>query len=56
MAYVFYKNHIYFFLSVLKKNEHYVERLKILKHNVRTTLQLAYHGSKKLTHTSKHVK
>jgi len=32
--------------------------IKILKHNVRTTLQLSYHGCKYLTHTSKtpHVK
>jgi len=31
---------------------------KTFKHNVRTTLQLAYHGCKYLTHTSKipHVK
>ena len=27
--------------------------IKTLKHNVRTTLQLAYHGCKSLTHTSK---
>ena len=27
--------------------------IKTLKHNVRTTLQLAYHGCKNLTHTSK---
>jgi len=26
---------------------------KTLKHNVRTTLQLAHHGCKNLTHTSK---
>ena len=32
--------------------------IKILKHSVRTTLQLSYHGCKYLTHTSKtpHVK
>jgi len=32
--------------------------IKTLKHNVRTTLQLAYHGCKNLSHTSKtpHVK
>ena len=34
--------------------------IKTLKHSVRTTLQLAYHGCKNLTHTSKiglrHVK
>ena len=32
--------------------------IKTLKHNVRTTLQLSYHGCKYLTHTSKtpHVK
>jgi len=27
--------------------------IKTLKHNVRTTLQLAYQGCKNLTHTSK---
>jgi len=27
--------------------------MKTSKHNVRTTLQLAYHGCKNLTHTSK---
>jgi len=26
--------------------------IKTLKHNVRTTLQLAYHGCKNVTHTS----
>ena len=65
MVFVFYKNHICFFLSVFKeKNNHtapiqYLWRhKKTLKHNVRTTLQLAYHGCKYLTHTSKtfHVK
>jgi len=32
--------------------------IKTLEHNVRTTLQLAYHSCKSLTHTSKtpHVK
>jgi len=32
--------------------------IKTLKHNVRSTLQLAYYGCKNLTHTSKirHVK
>ena len=32
--------------------------IKTLKHNVRTSLQLAFHGCKNLTHTSKtrHVK
>jgi len=28
-------------------------RIKTLKHNVRITLQVAYHGCKNLTHTSK---
>ena len=58
MVYIFYKNHICVFLSVLKKTN--TLRLygmsggiKTLKHNVRTTLQLAYHGCKNLTHTSK---
>ena len=27
--------------------------IKTLKHNVRTTLQVAFHGCKNLTHTSK---
>jgi len=63
MAYVFYKNHICFFLSLFKKTNtlHLYSMcgsIKILKHNVRTTLQLAYHGCENLTHTSKtrHVK
>jgi len=33
-----------------------VWRLETLKYNVRTTLQLVYHGCKNLTHTSKNVK
>jgi len=63
MVYVFYKNHICVFLSVLKKTNtlHLYGMsggIKTLKYNVRTTLQLAYHGCKNLTHTSKtaHVK
>jgi len=63
MVYVFFQNHICFFLSVLKKTNtlHLYSMcggIKTLKHNVRTTLQLAYHGCKNLTHTSKtrHVK
>jgi len=59
----FYKNHICFFLSVLKKTNtlHLYSMcggIKTLKHNVRTTLQLAYHSRKNLAHTSKtrHVK
>ena len=58
MVYVFYNNHICFFLSVSKKNKHTARISKTLKHNVRTTLQLAYHGCKNLTRTSKtrHVK
>jgi len=51
-------------LSVLKKNEHTAPvystcgGIKTLKHNMRTTLQLAYHGCKNATHASKtrHVK
>jgi len=44
---------------MLKKNNkrtariYYVCGHNTLKHNVRTTLQLAYHGCKNLTHTSK---
>ena len=58
MVYIFYKNHICVFLSVLKKSNtlHLYGMsggIKTLKHNVRTTLQLAYHGCKNLTHTSK---
>jgi len=57
MVYVF-KNHTRFFLSVLKKtNALHLYSMrggrKTLKHNVTTTLQLAYHGCKNLTHTSK---
>ena len=58
MVYAFYKNHICVFLSVLQKTNTlhlYSMRsgIKTLKHNVRTTLQLSYHGCKYLTHTSK---
>ena len=57
MVYVFHKNHICVFLSVLKKHTLYPYSMcggiKTLKHNVRTTLQLAYYGSKNLTRTSK---
>ena len=63
MVYVFYKNHICFFLSVFKKTNtlrlySVCGGIKTLKRNVRTTMQLAYHGCKNLTHTSKirHVK
>jgi len=55
-AYIFYKNHICFFLCVLK-NKHTAPTvynmcggIETLKHNVRTTLQFAYHGCKNLTH------
>ena len=45
----FYKFHI--FLSVLKKTNtlHMCGGIKTLKHNVWTTLRLAYHGCKNLT-------
>jgi len=62
----FYENHICFFLSVFKKKQQentlhlhsMCGGIKTLKHNVRTTVQLAYHGCKNLSHTSKtrHVK
>jgi len=60
----FYKSHICFFLSVFKNKTIALHLYSIcggintIKHNVRTTLQLAYHGCKNLTHTSKtrHVK
>jgi len=41
---------------VLRNNkhlEHVCSSIKTLKHNVWTTLRLAYHGCKNLTHTSK---
>jgi len=53
------------FLICAKKNKHTAPTvygmsggIKTLRHNVRTTLQFAYHGCKNLTHTSKtpHVK
>jgi len=60
MVYAFYKNHICVFLSVSNKEKTNTLHLhcmrggiKTLKHNVRTTLQLAYHGCQNLTHTSK---
>jgi len=58
MADVFYKNHICFFLLVFKKTNtlhlyNMCDCIKTLKHNVRTTLRLVYHGCKNLTHTSK---
>jgi len=57
MAYVFYKNHVCFFLYVLKKQTNCTYSMcggiKTLKHNVTTTLQLAYYGCKNLTHASK---
>jgi len=63
MAYVFCKNHICFFLYVFKTTNTlhlYIMcgGIKTLKHNMRTTLRLAYHGCKNLSHTSKtrHVK
>jgi len=31
-------------------------KIKTLKHNVKATLRLAYHGCKNLTHTSKNLK
>jgi len=57
MAYVFDENHICFFLSVLKKTNtlhlcSMCSGIKTLKHNVRTTLQVAYHGCKNLIHMS----
>ena len=65
MVHVFYKNHISFSYLCSKKQKTNTLHLysmcggiKTLKHNVRTTLQLAYHCCKNLTHTSKtrHVK
>jgi len=53
--------HICLFLSVVIKINHTAHMygcMKTLKHNVGTTLRLAYHDCKNLTHTSKtrHVK
>ena len=57
----FYKNHIWFFLSVLKKQQKKSKHptpvsmrgdITTVKHNVMTTLQLAYHGCKNITHMS----
>ena len=63
LAYVFYKSPICFSYLCLKKTNtlHLYSMcggIKILKHNVRTTLQVAYHDCKNLTHTSEthHVK
>ena len=60
IAHVFYKNNICFILSVFKKRKNTALHLcsmcggkKTLKHNMKTTLQLAYNGCKNLTHTSK---
>ena len=58
MVYVLYKNHI-----CVEKKTNTLHLYSLCggiktKHNVRTTLQLAYHSCKNLTHTSKtpHVK
>ena len=55
VANVFYKFQICFFLSVLKRTKHTAHMcgIKTLKHNLKTTWQLAYNGCKNLTHTSK---
>jgi len=58
MACVFYKFHICFFLTVLKKHKHTAHTFggtKTLTHNVRTTIRLTYHyqGCKNLIHTGK---
>jgi len=56
MACVFYKFHVCFFLSVLRKIKHTAHMcggIKTLKHNLRTTFQLACHGRKNIAHTSK---
>ena len=54
---VFYKYHTCFFLSMLNKAKHtahmWAGGIKSLKHNVRTTLRLAYHGCKNITHKNK---
>jgi len=54
----FCRNHMCFFLSVLKKTQNTLHiysmcgGIKTLKHNLRTMLQLPYHDCKNLTHTS----
>jgi len=52
MVYSFYKNHICFFLSVFKKTNtlhlYMCSGIKTSKHNVRTTLQVAYHACKNI--------
>jgi len=60
MIYIFYKNHICFSYLCSKKTKTITLQLysicggiNTLKHNMSTTLQLAYHGCKNLTHTSK---
>ena len=56
MTYIFYKFHICFFLSVLRKIKHTTHMcggIKTLKNNLRTTLWLACHGHKNLAHASK---
>ena len=55
MAYAFHKFHIRFFLFVLKKNKHPAHMcggMKTFKHNVRTTLRIAYHVCKNLAHAN----
>jgi len=47
---LFHKLHICFFLSVLRNIS---GGIKMLKHNLRSTLRLACHGHKNLAHTSK---
>jgi len=48
---------MFFFICTKKTNTllsaHMCGGIKTLKHNVRATLQLAYHCCKNLTHTSK---
>jgi len=55
MAYVFFISFICFFLSTLNEAHctYLCGGIKRLKHNVRSTLRLAYHGCKSLTRTSK---
>ena len=56
MAYAFYKFYICFFLSVLRKikyTAYMCNSIKMLQHNLRTTVGLACHGHKYLAHTSK---
>ena len=63
MVCAFYKNQMFFLICVQRNKQRHCTYsmcgdIKTLKHSVRTTLQLAYHGCQNLTQTSKtrHIK